>query len=53
MKRADVSRQKGKFTSGSFLKVLMPRIAKDNKKIRNGKRPDAPNLVGGDRMSAR
>ena len=40
---------KGKFSSVSFLKVLMPKIAKNSKRNPERSPSDAPNLVGNDR----
>lgn len=52
MKKSSVTAQNGRFTSGSFLKVLMPRINKDSsKKSAHGKKRSAPNLSGGARIS--
>lgn len=52
MKRSNVSATKGRFTSGSFLKVLMPKITKDESKSNlRGKKRSAPNLAGGGRIS--
>lgn len=50
MKRSHVSATKGRFTSGSFLKVLMPKIAKNSKKASAGSKRSAPNLAGGERI---
>jgi hypothetical protein len=51
MKRSNVSVTKGRFTSGSFLKVLMPKINKDSKRNPSGNKRSAPNLAGGGRIS--
>ncbi len=47
-KRAEVSMGR-RFDSGSFLKVLMPKIAKKSKKSESKQRSMAPNLAGGNR----